>query len=680
MSRAGRIAEVAVPLPVPHTFTYLIPDEYRDAVGRGVQVRVPFGRREIEGFVVDVGAASERKGLKPILKVAPGGAVFDEKMLRLTHWISEYYLVPWGEVLRTALPGGVRHRPGRKLAARAARDPWDVPASGLPREAFHPTAEQTQAIGEILGALGKREYAGFLLFGVTGSGKTEVYLSAAERVLSEGGSALVLVPEISLATQIVGRFRAWFGDRAAVLHSGLTARQRRETWDRAHAGELRVILGARSAVFVPLTDLRLLIVDEEHEGAYKQEEVPRYHARDVAVIRATMERATVVLGSATPSLESMENARRGKYRLLQLSERIEGRMLAKVTVADLREEGKESRAPVLISDLLRRRMRETLDAGGQTILFLNRRGHSTFVQCRDCGHVYKCPQCDVTLTFHLERRFLRCHYCNHVERQVETCPSCRGRRFFYRGAGTQKIEEALREQFPEARVVRLDADTTRRRGSQADLIGAFARGEADILLGTQMVAKGFDFPRVTLVGVLFAEAQLNLPDFRAGERTFQLLTQVAGRAGRGPSPGEVIVQTYIPGSLALAAALEQDYERFFAEESAERRELSYPPFSRLVNVLLDGASESQVAAVAQVVRDRLDAELKKAGARGLILGPAPMPLTRLKGRYRWHLTLKGDGGTKMRSALKSLLEWAESEGPSRRSVRVGLDVDPVTML
>lgn len=679
MSRSPSVAEVAVPLPLRQTFTYRIPDEHREAVARGSQVRVPFGRREVEGFVVDLGASSEREKLKPLLEVAPGGPVFDEAMLRLTRWISEYYLAPWGEVLRAALPGGVRMRPERGRAARVP-DPWSLPVSGLTREAFRPTEEQAEAIRTVHAALDERQYAAFLLFGVTGSGKTEVYLSAVDRVLSQGGTALVLVPEISLAVQIVGRFRAWFGDGVAVLHSALTARQRRQTWDRARAGELRVILGARSAIFVPLPNLRLVIVDEEHEGAYKQEEVPRYSARDVAVIRGTMSRATVILGSATPSLESMENARRGKYRLVRLRERIEGRARASVTVVDLRDAGRESRAPVLFSDTLRARLSETLAAGRQAILFLNRRGHSTFVQCRDCGHVFKCPRCDVTLTYHLERRYLRCHYCNHLERRVEACPSCNGLRFLYRGAGTQKVEEALKEEFPSARVLRLDADSTRRRGSHAELIGAFARGEADVLLGTQMVAKGFDFPSVTLVGVLYAESQLNLPDFRAGERTFQLLTQVAGRAGRGPSPGEVVLQTYIPDSVALAAALEQDYERFFAEESAERKDLAYPPFSRLVNVLFDGAKEGQVSAVAEAARDRLAAELEKAGARGTILGPAPMPLTRLKGRYRWHLTVKGDGGARLRAALNSFLTWAESEGPSRRAVRIGLDVDPMTML
>jgi primosomal protein N' (replication factor Y) len=680
MTRSALLAEVAVPLPVPHAFTYLVPDELRDAVVPGSQVRVPFGRREVEGFVVEIASAAPRADLKPLLKVAPGGPVFDAAMLDLTRWVADYYLAPWGEVLRAAIPGGVRHRPGRRRTPPARRDPWDIAPAGLARDAFRPTEEQRAALGEIEPALDAARYAAFLLFGVTGSGKTEVYLSAAARALEGGGAALILVPEISLTAQTVGRFRAWFGDTVAILHSGLTARQRRETWDRARAGGARVILGARSAVFVPLPKLRLVVVDEEHEGAYKQEETPRYHARDVAIVRANRARAVVLLGSATPSLESMENARRGKYRLLKLTERIEGRPRPPVTVVDLRDADRESRAPVLLSDTLSDRLRATLEAKRQAILFLNRRGHSPFVQCRDCGHIFKCPRCDVTLTFHSDRRLLRCHYCNHIGREVEECPGCRGSRFLYRGAGTQRVEEVLRETLPGARIVRLDADTTRRRGSQADLVGAFERGEADILLGTQMVAKGFDFPAVTLVGVLYAEAQLNLPDFRAGERTFQLLTQVAGRAGRGTDPGEVVIQTYLPDSLALSAAIAQDYERFFEEEAAERRELSYPPFSRLVNVLLDGRKEETVSAAAAKTREQLEAGLPRAGPPPTILGPAPMPLTRLKGRYRWHLTVKGDGGAKMREAIRATLEWASSEGPSRRTVRVTVDVDPVTML
>jgi primosomal protein N' (replication factor Y) len=680
MTRSALLAEVAVPLPVPHAFTYLVPDELRDAVVPGSQVRVPFGRREVEGFVVEIASAAPRADLKPLLKVAPGGPVFDAAMLDLTRWVADYYLAPWGEVLRAAIPGGVRHRPGRRRTPPARRDPWDIAPAGLARDAFRPTEEQRAALGEIEPALDAARYAAFLLFGVTGSGKTEVYLSAAARALEGGGAALILVPEISLTAQTVGRFRAWFGDTVAILHSGLTARQRRETWDRARAGGARVILGARSAVFVPLPKLRLVVVDEEHEGAYKQEETPRYHARDVAIVRANRARAVVLLGSATPSLESMENARRGKYRLLKLTERIEGRPRPPVTVVDLRDADRESRAPVLLSDTLSDRLRATLEAKRQAILFLNRRGHSPFVQCRDCGHIFKCPRCDVTLTFHSDRRLLRCHYCNHIGREVEECPGCRGSRFLYRGAGTQRVEEVLRETLPGARIVRLDADTTRRRGSQADLVGAFERGEADILLGTQMVAKGFDFPAVTLVGVLYAEAQLNLPDFRAGERTFQLLTQVAGRAGRGTDPGEVVIQTYLPDSLALSAAIAQDYERFFEEEAAERRELSYPPFSRLVNVLLDGRKEETVSAAAAKTREQLEAGLTRAGAPAPIRGAAPMPLTRLQGRYRWHLTVKGDGGAKMREAIRATLEWASSEGPSRRTVRVTVDVDPVTML
>ncbi len=561
---------------------------------------------------------------------------------------------------------------------------WSAAAAA----AVVPTQAQGTVIKSIVEALTANRPARFLLHGVTGSGKTEVYLRAVDATLAAGRSAIYLVPEIALTPQAVAGFKARFGDEVAVLHSRLSDGERYDEWRRIYGGKVRVAVGARSAVFAPFADLGLIVLDEEHEGSYKQEEDPRYHAREVAEYRAARHGAVLLLGSATPSLESYHAATAGgagalpmaatpPMQLLCLPERVGHRPLPPVTIVDLREELKAENRSVL-SRLLQEKLADRLAKREQAILFLNRRGFSTFVLCRECGHSIRCPNCEVSLTYHSSGPGgpeLRCHYCDFRRPVPDVCPHCGSSYIRYFGAGTERIADEVRKVFPDARVTRLDADATARKGAHATILKAFRDGEADILVGTQMVAKGLDFPRVTLVGVVAADTALNLPDFRAAERTFQLLTQVAGRAGRG-EPGEVIFQTYQPEHYSLTFARDQNFEAFFAAELENRRALRYPPFSRIGVVIASGTDERAVIALAEAV----SARVRQDAAPGTeVLGPAPAPFARLRGRYRWQILVKSGAG----EDLAVLLRSAQDEARGRRGpgeLRVTVDIDPQNLL
>jgi primosomal protein N' (replication factor Y) len=661
-------AQVALPLPLRRTFTYRVPEGREAEVVPGVQVEVPFRNRRLRGFVVSVSAASEVESprlLGPVL----GPRLLSTHLLDLAAWIADYYLAPPGEVLAAALPGGLEGFARSRARGGAAAEPGA--ALPLP-ERFTLSAPQRAALEAVEEGLAARRFAAFLLHGVTASGKTEIYARGALRARDLGGQALVLVPEVALTSQLVAEFRRRFGTRVGVLHSYLSVGERRRTWELAQRGALDVVLGARSAVFAPLPDLRLVVVDEEHEPAYKQSEQLRYHARDVAVKRAQLLGAVAVLGSATPSLESYANAARGKYRRLVLAERVVRRPLPEVHIVDLRHEPPGA----LLSSPLRHALARRLRAGEQTLLFLNRRGHSHVVQCRACGFVPECPGCDISLTYHLATHDLRCHYCGHEEPTRRACPQCGSDLFRFAGAGTQRAEQELATLFPGARVLRLDRDVAGGRRAPEAVLESFARHEADVLLGTQMVAKGLDFPEVTLVGVLDADVALHLPDFRAAERTFQLLMQVAGRAGRGRRRGEVFVQTLAPEHPAVSAALGHDYAGFAERELGERREADYPPYKRLVALRFTGPEQAAVERVAESVAARARGALPEGVE---LLGPAPQPIARLRNLHRWHLLLRGSSAAKVRSAAREALDWAEGEGLDRK-VRVGADVDPVEVL
>jgi primosomal protein N' (replication factor Y) len=537
------------------------------------------------------------------------------------------------------------------------------------------TPEQEKALALILQSIDNRDLGPVLLYGVTASGKTEVYMRAIAHVLDKGGQCIVLVPEISLTAQVIDLFRSRFGDRVAILHSALSPGERFDEWRRVQSGQADIVVGPRSAVFAPCRNLGLIIIDEEHETSYKQESTPRYHARRVARWRARLSGAALVLGSATPSVESFYQAQQGRYLLAQMSQRVEERPLAQVEIVDLREEERSQRRGPLSQRLIEV-MRERLQRREQTILFLNRRGFSTFIMCHECGTTLLCPNCEVSLVLHLESWEVRCHHCDLRGPAPNVCPQCQGTRLGYLGYGTERVVEFVQDALPGARILRMDRDTTGRKDAHAELLGQFQRHEADVLVGTQMIAKGLDFPNVTLVGVIAADVSLNIPEFRAAERTFQLLTQVSGRAGRGDKPGLVLVQTYSPGHYAIQAAQEQDFERFYRQEIEYRQELQYPPFSVLANLVVTHEDEETAQQHAERIANTLRASFLQLNVRGSVLGPAPAPLARLRGAYRWHLLVKAAAPGQMQKLLARTLRQLPPE--MRPSLTV--DVDPVNMM
>jgi len=543
---------------------------------------------------------------------------------------------------------------------------------------------QERAVSAVAAALTARSFLPFLLWGVTASGKTEVYLRLVAQCLQLGRRALVLVPEIALTDHLVQAFTERFGRAVAVAHSGQKIAERWSAWSAASAGQARILLGPRSALFSPLHDLGLVVVDEEHDPAYKQEEGIRYHARDLAVALAQASACPVLLGSATPSAESFANARNGRYQLLRMGERIHDRPLAEVEIVDLRRQPRmQATAPedpgepaaVPLSGPLVEALTQTLAQGGQSLVFVNRRGFHNFLHCQLCGNVLSCPDCSVSMTFHLRDRSLRCHYCGHYRPAPEACPECRGLGLQGQGFGTERLHAALQSLLPRARVERMDSDTSRRQGARQQILRALAAGEVDILVGTQMITKGFDFPGVTLVAVVAADLSLNMPDFRSAERTFQLLTQAAGRAGRGENPGRVIIQTYSPHHYSIRAAQRQDYAGFMRRELQLRREFGYPPFSRLAMVRLEGAEPGQVEEMATYAAELL----ARAGEQIKLLGPAPAPIERIKQRYRWQVMLKASSRAHLREPLLAL---GRELGPRARraSILWSIDIDPIHML
>jgi primosomal protein N' (replication factor Y) len=728
------IATVAVAAPLDKALSYIVPEALREPARIGVRLQVPLGRRSAVGYLLGL-TEGEPAGLKAVQAVLDEAPLFPPEMVPFFVRAADYYGHPLGEVIRTALPAGLSGRGGevsirreryytpatmagepagarqRELLAyirerggatlSELRRGFTAPHASLHRlvEQGHlteaevevhrdpffdapvpadcpvtPSVEQAAALAAIGAALDSGSFSPLLLHGVTGSGKTEVYLRAIENALERGRTALVLVPEIALTPQLVGRFRARFagrGGRIAVLHSGLSEGERYDAWRAIARGEAAIVIGARSALFAPLPAPGIIVVDEEHEASYKQAEGFRYNARDLALLRGQMAGGVVLLGSATPAVTTYHRARSGQLGYLPLAGRVEGRPLPAVELVDLREarpEGEGSLSPPLAAAL-----EETLAGGEQALLLLNRRGFAPFLLCADCGTTFRCPNCAITLTFHRGRRQLRCHYCDHIETPPELCPGCRGSAVEPQGAGTERLEEELGTLFPAARIARMDRDTTTRKGAHQSLVERMLREEIDILVGTQMVAKGHDFPRVTLVGVVGADSSLNLPDFRSAERTFALLSQVAGRAGRGERPGRVLIQTWSPDHYALICAAGHDYEGFYEQEIACRQSLGYPPFGYLVNLVLAGNEEPKVQRAAATLAEGL----QRAAGEVEVLGPAPCPLARLRGKSRVQILLKAPE----RLPLRRLLAWLpELRKKVPSGVALAVDVDPVDML
>jgi primosomal protein N' (replication factor Y) len=549
-------------------------------------------------------------------------------------------------------------------------------ASGTP-ELHLLTPAQEAALADLSARLEKGEFSAALLHGVTASGKTEIYLRLIARCLERGRAAMMLVPEIALTPSAEAQFLERFGGRVALLHSGLSEADRHREWQRARRGEARVILGTRSAVFAPVADLGLVIVDEEHDASYKQQETPRYHGRDVAVVRARLEKALIVLGSATPSLESSLNAREGKYQLLKLEERVAGRQLASVEIVDMREEFRETLSNVPISRRLQEEIKAQLDARAQTMILLNRRGYAWFILCRSCGQSPRCVNCSISLTYHRREHRQVCHYCGYSAPVPTRCPSCGSEYLHFVGEGTEKLEDKFAELFPGARVGRLDRDVARRPEQFARILGEFRRGKIDILVGTQMIAKGHDFPGVTLVGVVSVDVGLSLPDFRSAERTFQLLTQAAGRSGRGDAPGRVLVQTFYPEHYAVRMAAEQNYDAFYSKEIRFRRVMHYPPVTALANVVAQDVTLERAARVAGLIGKFLESQ--DGDSRALkILGPSPAPLAKIKGRHRIQFLLKSASRARLNQVLRRLMDYCDEQGIPPRSVMI--DVDPVSIM
>jgi primosomal protein N' (replication factor Y) len=565
------------------------------------------------------------------------------------------------------------------------RDPFvDIPTAE--DQSHTPTDRQEEVIRTLTSAFDAGPREPFLLHGVTGSGKTLIYIEVLSHVLSQGRGAIVLVPEISLTPQTVARFRARFGDQVAVLHSALSVGERFDAWRQLRSGRRRIAVGARSALFAPVSDLGVIVVDEEHDGSYKQSEAPRYQARDMAVVRSAQEGALCVLGSATPALESWHNVERGKFRLVSLPDRVGGGVLPPVRVIDLREARKRkkskeqsdarSEAGLVLTAPLVEAIHDRLDRGEQTILLLNRRGYSAFVQCRECGDVGICPACSISLTYHRGKSRLVCHHCRHEEPAPKRCPRCGSTDLSFRGLGTEQVERVVAETFPQARLARMDVDTTSGKWSHHEILGRVERREVDILLGTQMIAKGLDFPGVTLVGVVNADVGMHLPDFRATERTFQLLSQVAGRAGRGKLGGEVLIQTALPEHYAIQAALTHDYVAFATRELEERRHPAYPPMVRLINVVVSSPVAEDAAGNAEAAARWLRADVI-SGTPVDLTGPAPSPIERLHGRWRWHFLLRSVSVKALGTSAKRLQAEFRTRGTD---VRIVIDRDPSALL
>ena len=631
---------------------------------------------------------------------APQGKLQQKLFLRITQLTNEPYplrslLKETGATL-SSLKAIIKKNIVEVVQQEVERSVDYLPDEGVTLVSpFQLTRHQAHALEKIAASMKSGVSKTFLLYGITGSGKTQVYIEAIREALAREKTAIVLVPEISLTPQIVRRFRLHFGDSVAVMHSRMSDGERYDAWRFCKSGKYKIVIGPRSAVFAPLENLGLIVVDEEHEASYKQFDAsPRYNARDVAIIRGNHADAVVVLGSATPSIESFYNARTEKYALLELPERIDDAVLPSISLVNMGDDHKRRYAAMKedaakigkkafekgfhsISFLLEEKIRDRLHKGEGIILLQNRRGFAPFIECLDCGHVERCEQCDVTLTYHLIKKHLRCHYCGSVKPVPSLCPQCKGTQLKLQGFGTQRVEQDLAALFPEAKVLRMDLDTTTRRGSHDKLLQQFGRGDADILLGTQMVAKGLDFPRVTLVGVISADTQMLLPDFRSAERTFQLLTQVAGRAGRSSLKGEVVIQSYQTDHYSLKYVIDHNYRGFYEEEVRYRQSAIYPPFARLVLIECKGPDEKNVRAVAEKFAGRL----KRLAPHSIILGPAAAVISKIKNNYRWQIIIKAvktndPNSASVRNAITRVVQEISSSADVRRGVQLTVDVDP----
>lgn len=686
------MVNVAVFAPIDEALTYSVPDELEKSVQVGHRVLVPLGRRKSVGIVISEEKVKPTHALKAIESLLDEKPIFSVQQLHFLQWAAEYYLCPLGEILRTALPAPLGKIPKEaKGTSRKKKTPEAFQKKNIPLCLSEKQLEIARNIEKDI------SFHVHLLHGITGSGKTEIYFHLMEKTLSEGKSVLSLVPEISLTPQLYQRYCDRFGDDVELYHSGLNDTERMSAWNACREGRSKIMLGTRSALFASFEKLGLIIVDEEQDHSYKQEERVRYHARDLAILRAKIEDIPILLGSATPSVESYHKAKTGKFIYHELNERFGTAQLPKIEILDLRwDEEKKQSAPLekkeyvaakdfvplkfsLLSPRMLEEMRANLLQGEQSLLLLNRRGFAHYILCEDCGHTPLCPNCEITLTYHKKKARLICHYCDHDVATPKTCPVCMGLKFKEKGSGTEKIEDEIQTHFPEARIARMDRDTTQRKGSHHALLDKLAKNEIDILVGTQMIAKGHDYPNVTLVGILSADSCLHLPDFRSAEETFQLITQMAGRAGRAQKPGRVLLQTFSPEHYSIELASRYRIQEFYEKELEQRSELNYPPFSRITVLRIQGTQIHKVTKAAETLADKLNELLKKELIQGQILGPSPCLLEKLRNNYRWQILLKSPLHQPIQLALKQHIlntqhEWLAS------GLRLVVDVDPVNVV
>lgn len=739
MTYANIIVDISLD-KLDKTFQYAIPPQLQEQIHPGVQVDIPFGKRTLTGYVVEVTEEPEFDvdKIRPLIGIHEGSVPMESQLIEMAAWIRKNYGSTMNQALKTVLPikkqtRHVEHKTVKllldetqaqqklalfeskhyKAKARLLRELiaqkeidytmitqklnvsaatirnlqeqqilqietttcYRNPVQHLTQEGYHLTLNenQTQVVDQITEDMDSGHPKTYLLKGVTGSGKTEVYMELIAHVLAAGRQAIVLIPEIALTYQTVMRFYNRFGDRVSIMNSRLSQGERYDQYERAKAGEIDIMIGPRSALFTPFERLGLIIIDEEHENSYKSETSPRYHAREVAIERARMNHAAVVLGSATPSIDSYYMAQTGRYQLLEMTQRVKNQALPTCEVVDLRQELRDGNRSIL-SKRLQELMEDRLEKKQQTMLFLNRRGVSGFISCRACGYVVKCPHCDVSLSQHAGGRMV-CHYCGYEERQPKVCPSCGSKYLGGFKAGTQKIEMLVKQRFPQARVLRMDFDTTRTKDSYEKILQAFANQEADILIGTQMIVKGHDFPNVTLVGVLAADMSLHVADYHAAERTFQLLTQAVGRAGRGQLPGQAVIQTYDPEHFAIQTAKAQDYEAFYQHEIAYRKLMHYPPIWNMLLVHCMGKNEQITQQTAQLMADKLQSAIQRSGRPVLLVGPADATIAKVNDIYRKVLYMKAaDYQTLV--ALKDALEQFGKKTNAFSNVTIQFDFNP----
>lgn len=671
------VADVAVAVPGVELFTYAVPAELAEHIKPGIRVLVPFKNRSLTAYCVRVEERAVTFKLKALTEVLDSEPVLSKEMLTLTGQISAYYGSSWGEAIENALPAWVKF--GKK-AERALRK---LQEGGEPQSCAEPeltlTEEQKNALFAMEQERALDQPKPILLHGVTGSGKSELYIRLIRAALKDKRASIILVPEIALTEQLKRFFAKQFGANLEIMHSKLSDGERFLAWKRLELGFSNIVLGPRSAVFAPVRNLGLIIMDEEHENSYKQETTPRYHAREAARWRARNEHALFVMGTATPSLEAMHLAQSGEFKHVQLTQRIDARPMPRVSVIDLKQYLSAKQKVVILSPPLSNEIESNLKKGEGTILLLNRRGFSTHIHCSQCRQVESCSSCHVSLTFHQEDNTMLCHYCNFKRPVQDRCSSCSAPVLRFSGFGTEKVESEVAWRFPHARISRMDADTVRKKGSHEEILKDFRDRKSDILIGTQMIAKGFDFPHVTLVGVILADVGLMLPDFRSSERTFQLMTQVAGRAGRGQTPGRVLVQTHSPDHPSIRFAKNHDFMNFFSYEMPERRRHFYPPYARLINFIVRGKDENKAYLTARELRENLGAALKDTAASHEleISGPAPLPFYKLRGHYRWHVMMKMVPGQE--EALKRAHQVLNKlKKPA--SVAAAVDVDPLNIL